>query len=140
MGNAGNAPLIPRSAHMTRWSLAFFALLQAGAPVARAQSGAYDVVIANGRVIDPESKLDAVRSIGIRDGRIAAIAAGPLQGKKVIDAKGLVVAPGFIDLHVHGQNDENYRIYALDGVTTALELEVGTGDVPGFYASREGKA
>ncbi len=125
---------------MRRWSLAFFALLQAGAPVARAQSGAYDVVIANGRVIDPESKLDAVRSIGIRGGRIAAIAVGPLQGKKVIDAKGLVVAPGFIDLHVHGQNDENYRIYALDGVTTALELEVGTGDVPGFYASREGKA
>ena len=50
------------------------------------------------------------------------------------------MAPGFIDLHVHGQDDENYRIYALDGVTTALELEVGTEDVPGFYAAREGKA
>jgi N-acyl-D-aspartate/D-glutamate deacylase len=122
---------------MRRWSLAVLFLL---ASAARAQSGAFDVVIANGRVMDPESKLDAVRSIGIRRGKIAAIAAGPLQGRQVIDAKGLVVAPGFIDLHVHGQDDENYRIYALDGVTTALELEVGTGDVPGFYAARAGKA
>ena len=125
---------------MTRWTLAFFALLQAGAGAARAQSAAYDIVIANGRVIDPESKLDAVRSVGISGGRIVAISAGPLQGKQVIDAKGLVVAPGFIDLHAHGQDDENYRIFALDGVTTALELEVGTGDVPAFYAEREGKA
>ncbi|MBI3567977.1 MAG: amidohydrolase family protein [Gemmatimonadetes bacterium] len=91
-------------------------------------------------MVDPESKLDAVRSIGISGGKVAAIAAGPLRGKQVIDAKGLVVAPGFVDLHVHGQDDENYRLYALDGVTTALELEVGTDDVPGFYAAREGKA
>ncbi|HEX9483442.1 MAG TPA: amidohydrolase family protein [Gemmatimonadaceae bacterium] len=120
--------------------LILVALLQAGAGAARAQSAAYDIVIVNGRVIDPETKLDAVRSIGIRGGKIAAVAAGPLSGKKVIDAKGLVVAPGFIDLHVHGQDDENYRLYALDGVTTALELEVGTGDVRGFYSDREGKA
>ncbi|HEU5219831.1 MAG TPA: amidohydrolase family protein, partial [Gemmatimonadales bacterium] len=108
--------------------------------VARAQAPAYDVVIRNGRVIDPESGLDAVRSIGIRRGKIAAVSTGSLQGRQVIDAKGLVVAPGFIDLHVHGQNDENYRLYAMDGVTTALELEVGTGNAPDFYASREGKA
>lgn len=120
-------------------SLILVALLQTVAGAARAQSS-YDIVLANGRVIDPESKLDAIRSIGIRGGKIAAISAGPLSGKKVIDAKGLVVAPGFIDLHVHGQDDENYRLYALDGVTTALELEVGTGDVPGFYAARAGKA
>lgn len=105
---------------------------------ARAQS--YDLVLKNGRVIDPESKLDQVRSVGIRGGKIAAISAGPLAGKTVIDATGLVVAPGFIDLHAHGQDDENYRVFAQDGVTTALELEVGTGDVPGFYAAREGKA
>ena len=105
-----------------------------------AQSARYDVVIANGRVIDPETKLDAVRSVGITNGKIVAISAGPLSGKQVIDAKGLVVAPGFIDLHVHGQNDENYRLYALGGVTTALELEVGAADVPSWYAEREGKA
>jgi N-acyl-D-aspartate/D-glutamate deacylase len=122
---------------MRRSSLAVLVLF---ASVARAQSAGFDVVIANGRVMDPESGLDAVRSVGIRGGKVAAITAGPLQGRQVIDAKGLVVAPGFIDLHVHGQNDENYRIYAMDGVTTALELEVGTGDVSAFYAAREGKA
>jgi N-acyl-D-aspartate/D-glutamate deacylase len=125
---------------MRRWSLAFLTLLLAGAGTAQAQSAGYDIVIANGRVIDPESKLDAVRSIGIRDGKITAISASALTGRKVIDAKGLVVAPGFIDLHAHGQDDENYRLFAMDGVTTALELEVGTGDVPHFYADREGKA
>ncbi len=124
---------------MRRLFFALCAFAFAAAPVARAQ-GAYDVVINNGRVLDPESKLDAVRSIGIRGGKIAAISAAPLKGKQTIDAKGLVVTPGFIDLHVHGQDDENYRIYALDGVTTALELEVGTDDVPAFYAAREGKA
>lgn len=122
---------------MRRWALALVVLL---ASAARAQSTGFDVVINNGRVIDPESGLDAVRSVGIRGGKVAAITAVPLQGSRVIDARGLVVSPGFIDLHVHGQNDENYRIYAMDGVTTALELEVGTGDVPAFYAAREGKA
>ena len=119
--------------------LAILALLAAGARPAASQA-AYDVVIANGRVMDPESRLDAVRFIGIRGGKVAAISETPLSGKSTIDAKGLVVAPGFIDLHAHGQDDENYRVFALDGVTTALELEVGTSDVPGFYASREGKA
>jgi N-acyl-D-aspartate/D-glutamate deacylase len=61
--------------------------------------------------MDPESRLDAVRSIGIRDGKIAAISATPLSGKTTLDAKGLIVSPGFIDLHAHGQNDENYRIF-----------------------------
>jgi len=109
------------------------------APVV-AQAAAYDLVIRNGRVIDPESGLDGVRSVGIRDGKITAVSRAPLQGRTVIDARGLVVAPGFIDLHVHGQNDENYRVYALDGVTTALELEVGVGDIPAFYADHQGKA
>ncbi len=107
---------------------------------ARGQQPQYDVVIANGRVIDPESRLDAARFVGISNGKIEAISATPISGKQTIDARGLVVAPGFIDLHAHGQNDENYRVFALDGVTTALELEVGTEDVPGFYKSREGKA
>ena len=57
-----------------------------------------------------------------------------------IDATGLVVAPGFIDLHSHGQDAENYRYKAMDGVTTALELEIGVGDIDGWYAERQGKA
>jgi len=104
-------------------------------PVA-AQRSSYDVVIRNGRVLDPETGLDAVRSVGIRNGVIAAISRTPLTGRRTIDATGLVVAPGFVDLHAHGQDDENYRLYAQDGVTTALELEVGTEDVPAWYAAR----
>ncbi len=120
--------------------LAVAVVIQVSAGAARAQSAGFDIVIAGGRVMDPESKLDAVRSIGIKGGKIVAITAGPLKGKTTIDARGLVVAPGFIDLHAHGQDDENYRVFAMDGVTTALELEVGTADIPGFYSLREGKA
>jgi N-acyl-D-aspartate/D-glutamate deacylase len=97
----------------------------------------FDVVILNGRVMDPESGLDAVRSVGIRGGSIAAIEPGPLRGRTTIDATGHVVAPGFVDLHRHGQNDENYRYAALDGVTSVFELEVGTPDVDGWYRERE---
>jgi len=100
----------------------------------------YDVVLRNGRVMDPETRLDAVRNVGILDGRIAAIVTGELSGKTVIDATGLVVAPGFIDLHSHGQDAENYRYKAMDGVTTALELEKGVWPVAPWYAEREGKA
>jgi N-acyl-D-aspartate/D-glutamate deacylase len=100
----------------------------------------YDVVILNGRVMDPESGLDALRNLGVSGGTIKAIAVGRLSGRTVIDAKGLVVSPGFIDLHQHGQNEENYRFKAMDGVTTALELEVGTGDVDRWYAERQSKA
>jgi N-acyl-D-aspartate/D-glutamate deacylase len=100
----------------------------------------YDIVIANGRVIDPESKLDAIRNVGISGGAIRAVSESPLQGRTTVDARGLVVAPGFIDLHSHGQDAENYRYKAADGVTTALELEVGVGDVDAWYAERAGRA
>ena len=100
----------------------------------------YDVVIANGRVLDPESGLDAARNVGISGGKIRAISANPLQGKTTFDAKGLIVAPGFIDLHEHGQEPKNYQFQAHDGVTTSLELEAGTADVAGWYAKREGKS
>src|SRR5262245_35429092 len=98
---------------------------------------AFDLVIANGRVMDPESGLDATRYVGVRDGKIAAISAERLDGRSVIDASGLVVSPGFIDLHAHGQTAETYRFQARDGVTTAFELEVGTGDIPAWYAARQ---
>ncbi len=100
----------------------------------------YDLVIANGRVMDPASGLDAIRNLGIQDGIIAEISTSPLSGKSSINAKGLVVAPGFIDIHSHGQTPENYRFKARDGVTTALELEVGVSPVRAWYAEREGRS
>jgi N-acyl-D-aspartate/D-glutamate deacylase len=122
-----------------RW-IAGIAAAFLGSSPGSAQAPVYDLVIRNGRVIDPESGLDAVRSVGILNGRIAAVGTAPLEGRTVIEARGLVVAPGFIDLHAHGQNDENYRLVAMDGVTTALELEVGAGDIPAFYAAHNGKS
>jgi N-acyl-D-aspartate/D-glutamate deacylase len=115
------------------------AVLVIATPAAAADD-TYDVVIVNGRVMDPESGLDAVRNVGLRAGKIAAIASEALQGRRTLDAKGLIVAPGFIDLHEHGQKPENYGFQAHDGVTTSLELEAGTGDVAAWYAQREGKS
>ena len=119
------------------------ALLCAGLGARRtasAQGETYDVVIVNGRVMDPESGLDGVRNGGISGGKIRAISEGRLNGKTTLDAKGLVVAPGFIDMHEHGQEPKNYQFQAHDGVTTSLELEAGTADVDKWYAAREGKA
>jgi len=93
----------------------------------------YDVVILNGRVMDPETKFDAVRNVGIKDGRIAAITKDRIAGKKAIDATGHVVAPGFIDLHAHGQNIGDYRMQAMQGVTTMLELESGVLPISEWY-------
>jgi N-acyl-D-aspartate/D-glutamate deacylase len=100
----------------------------------------YDLVIEGGRVIDPETGLDAVRNVGIRDGKIMRVSSEPLSGRRVIHAGGLVVAPGFIDLHQHGQELESQRVKALDGVTTALELEIGAPDVAQFLKSKEGRS
>jgi N-acyl-D-aspartate/D-glutamate deacylase len=100
----------------------------------------YDIVISGGRVIDPETHLDAVRDVGIVGGKIAAVSQDRLSGKSVVDAHGLVVAPGFIDIHQHGQTPENYALKARDGVTTALEMEVGVWPVTEWYEQRQGKA
>jgi N-acyl-D-aspartate/D-glutamate deacylase len=97
-----------------------------------------DVVLVGGRVLDPETNLDAVRAVGIRNGRIASVTAAVPAARDTVDVKGLVVAPGFIDLHSHGQDSINYRFLARDGVTTALELELGTYPVAPWYAKREG--
>src|SRR5262245_1132065 len=96
----------------------------------------FDVVVAGGRVIDPASGLDGIRNVGIRAGRIAEISTSALRGRTTVDAHGLVVAPGFIDVHAHGQTAETYRFQSLDGVTTSLELELGTADVQRWYEER----
>lgn len=98
----------------------------------------YDVVIEGGRVMDPETGLDAIRNVGIREGRIERISADSLTGRRVIHAAGLVVAPGFIDLHQHGQELASQRVKAFDGVTTALEMEIGAPDVSTFLRWKEG--
>ncbi len=109
--------------------LGLLLLLQLGTPV-------YDRVILGGHVMDPASGLDAVRNLGLSGGRIAVITTEAVLGRDTVDARGLVVAPGFIDLHAHGQTPETYRFYSLDGVTTALELELGTSDVAAWYRER----
>jgi N-acyl-D-aspartate/D-glutamate deacylase len=107
---------------------------------ARQPATTYDLVIEGGRVIDPESGLDAVRNVAIDGGAIRAIEAAPLFGRTTLDARGLIVAPGFIDLHQHAHVPDAYRLKAADGVTTALELEVGTADVDRWYDERREKS
>ncbi len=100
----------------------------------------YDLVLDGGRVMDPESGLDAVRNVGVRDGKIVRITPEALSGRRIIHVSGLVVAPGFIDLHQHGQDMDSQRVKALDGVTTALELEIGAPDVARFLKAKEGQS
>ena len=78
------------------------------------QTEQFDIVLSNGRVIDPETYLDGSYNVGIRGGQIAAISDQPLKGKEVIDVSGMIVSPGFIDLHSHGQNIPSNRVQARD--------------------------
>ena len=93
--------------------------------VAPVHGQTYDLVITNGRVMDPETRYDAVANIGIRDDRIVTITKQTITGKEVIDATGLVVAPGFIDTHFHWTRPIGYKLALRDGVTTAMDLEAG---------------
>ena len=106
-----------------------------------AQAADYDLVILNGRVMDPETNLDAVRNVGIKDGKIAVITEKDIQGKETIDADEHVVAPGFIDTHVHIIDQPfGQKLMLRDGVTTPLDLEVGAYPVDRFYDYMEGKS
>jgi len=104
----------------------------------------WDLVLRGGRVIDPESGLDAVRDVAIADGRVAAVGTGlppgpPHRGEE--DVSGQVVTAGFIDLHSHVNDVGGLRLQALDGVTTALELEAGVTPVAEAYrrAAEQGR-
>ena len=101
----------------------------------------YDLVILNGRVMDPESKLDAVRNVGIKDGKIAVISKDKISGKQQIDASGHVVAPGFVDGHSHVVDTPlGQRLMLRDGVTTTLDLEIGALPVSRWYDRMKGKS
>ena len=91
------------------------------------------LVISGGRVVDPASGMDAIGDVAVLDGRIVAVGTGLGGAERLIDATGLVVAPGFIDLHAHGQSIPADRMQAFDGVTTTLDLEAGVLPVASWY-------
>ncbi len=97
----------------------------------------YDIVIKNARVIDPETNTDDILNVGIIGDKIAEIGKTSLTGKKIIDGTGKILSPGFIDLHAHGQTNNENEYQAFDGVTTALELEVGVDTLTGYYKARK---
>jgi hypothetical protein len=93
----------------------------------------FDVVILNGRVMDPETNFDGIRNVGIKDGIIGLITEEDIKGKETIDATGHVVAPGFIDTHFHATDPFGQRIGVADGITTAMDLEHGALHVGEWY-------
>ena len=100
----------------------------------------YDLVITGGRVIDPETLYDDVANVGIKDGRIATITKEKISGRETVKAKGKVVAPGFIDTHFHFQMPIGYSIGLRDGLTSAIDFEMGCAGsyMAGWYEARAG--
>jgi hypothetical protein len=119
-------------------ALVLSAMLSSGAALAQD----YDLVVLNGRVMDPETNYDAVANVGIKGGRITAVTTKSIKGKSTIDAKGLVVAPGFIDTHFHWTRPLGYKLALRDGVTTAMDLEAGAfgPKVGEWYDMHKGKS
>ncbi|MCA6078953.1 amidohydrolase family protein [Fulvivirga sedimenti] len=99
----------------------------------------FDVVILNGRVMDPETNFDGIRNVGVKDGKIAIITESDIKGKETIDATGHVVAPGFIEGHQHATDQFSRKVNLRDGLTTQMDFESGAGDIPKWYADAEGK-
>src|ERR1700761_4173349 len=119
------------------WAVATIAAAATAPPSATSSNANYDIVIEHVRAIDPETGLDAIRNIGIQGHSIGAVSASPLKGRRLIDGKGLVAAPGFIDLHSHAYGYETSTYQAMDGVTTRLELEIGVFPVKPWYAKKQ---
>jgi dihydroorotase len=132
--------MIPRQSRRAFgvWAVALSASVSVTA--AQSRDEPYDLVLTGGRVMDPDTGLDAPRNVGIRGDRIVEITEAPLAGETVLDASGLVVAPGFIDPHAHGQTNEAHRFQARDGVTTALELESGRPFLRRWLEDKEGNS
>jgi N-acyl-D-glutamate deacylase len=129
-----------RNLRRFRQILAAATLIIVGPSVATpAAAEVYDLVILGGRVIDPETGFDALANVGVRDGKVAVITDEAITGRASVDATGQVVAPGFIDIHFHDQGIGGYRMAAMQGVTTALELESGVLPIGDWYDAQAAK-
>ena len=93
-----------------------------------------DLVVTNGRVIDPLSGFDQVADVAVTGDHVTEIGSG-LEARRVLDATGMVVAPGFIDVHSHVHSIAGHRLQAHDGVTSALDLEAGLSPSEVAYAA-----
>ena len=123
---------------LARGVLSLVVLITSSTCTTSSTQDAYDIVILNGRVVDPETAFDAVRNVGVRDGRIITITANAIQGAETIEASGLVVSPGFIDTEVHGLGPWGIKVNLRDGVTTQMDFEVGAANIDEWYRAREG--
>ena len=109
---------------LTRRQLLAAAGAMAFAPRGRAAAARYDLVVKGGRVIDPASRVDRVADVGIEGGRIRAIESSiaATDAANVIDARGKIVTPGLIDIHVHvGAPDLTPASLLRDGVTSMAD-------------------
>lgn len=101
------------------------------------------LVLRGGRVVDPRTQTDRVADLTVVDGKISGLddRLNSGDGDVEVDVRGLVVGPGFIDLHSHVHSIAGHRLQALDGVTTALDLEAGLMPVDLGYrqAADEGR-
>lgn len=118
---------------MKRFAAMFMGMAMSTLLVGPLHAQSYDMVINGGRVMDPETMYDDVANVGIKDGLIAAITKDKITGKETINAKGLVVAPGFIDTHSHAIDPFGIRMALRDGVTTAMDLEMGATSIGEWY-------
>jgi N-acyl-D-amino-acid deacylase len=81
----------------------------------------FDLVLNNGRVIDPSTELDGKASVGISDDKIAVITTEKITGANELDCTGKIVSPGFIDVHSHVDNHlYSGNCFALQGITTTI--------------------
>jgi N-acyl-D-amino-acid deacylase len=99
----------------------------------------YDIVILNGRVMDPETTFDGVRNVGIRDGIIETITEEAIDGVETVDATGHVVTAGFVDTHTHSSDKYVIKMAMMDGVTTGMDFEFGAINIGAWYDREAGQ-